>query len=263
MTRFDIGGVSYGVLTAGKSYSLTNPDPQTLQFEVQPGDRAANDLLTGELCDRSEVNMTPALIPEGTPIAINFQAMVQPNGPNNTFTNTASETILGEMQGTERSGSPPFAIRIVHGDYLQVVARYTPPGGNPSNGPGSNMQQLTWTAPNPIVPGQYYNISVQATFSQTSGGHLAVSINGNQVTNYNGPLGYGGQNYWLYGLYRPYKTPQTVTADFRNMTLVTGSAAAGWTGVGGSSGGTSSSGTSAGTSSSGTSGRPAPPMVTR
>ena len=227
MTRFDIGGDSYGVLTAGKSYSLTNPDPQTLQFEVQPGDRAANDLLTGELCDRSEVNMTPQLIPQGTPIAINYQVMVQPNGPNNTFTNTASWTILGEMQGTEGSGSPPIAIQIVDGDHLQVVARYTPPGGNPSNGPGSDMQQLTWTDPNPIVPGQYNNISIEATFSQTSGGHLDVSINGNQIVNYNGPLGYGGQNYWLYGLYRPYETPQTVVGDFRNMTLVTGSAAAG------------------------------------
>ena len=38
-TIFDIGGDSYRVETAGQSYSLTNPDAQTLRFEIRPGDQ--------------------------------------------------------------------------------------------------------------------------------------------------------------------------------------------------------------------------------
>jgi hypothetical protein len=48
-----IGGDIYGVHTAGKSYSLTKPDPQTLQFEIQPGDEAWYDV--GNV-DRSEIS---------------------------------------------------------------------------------------------------------------------------------------------------------------------------------------------------------------
>ena len=36
-TQFYIGEGSYSVQGAGKSYSLTNPDPQTLRFEIRPG----------------------------------------------------------------------------------------------------------------------------------------------------------------------------------------------------------------------------------
>jgi hypothetical protein len=242
---FNIGGDSYSLLTALKSYSLTNPDPQTLQFEIQPGDAGWNDLQTGEKADRSEAVQSPELINQGTPIAIDYQFMVQPNGPNNTFTNTASWFVTGEMQGTEGAGSPPFAIQL-SGDHLQVVARYVQPGGNPANG-SPDLHMLTlWTDPNPIVPGQYNDINIQADVSNSGGGYLKVSINGNQVVNYQGPLGYGGANYWLDGLYRNQGPTQTVTADFRNMTLVTGSQAAGWKGVGGSSGGTSSGTTPSG-----------------
>ena len=70
----------------------------------------------------------------GTPVTINYQFMVEPNGPNNTFTNTASWFVTAEMHNDDEvSGvatSPPFAVQIA-GDHLQVVARYFSPGGNP------------------------------------------------------------------------------------------------------------------------------------
>ena len=114
----NIGGDTYGVLTAGKSYSLTNPDPQTLQFEIQPGDAAWYD--NPGVNNRSEIVDGGAGpggaqdIPAGTPIGIDYQFMVQPNGPNNTFTNTASWFVTGEMHNDDNasgvSTSPPFAV---------------------------------------------------------------------------------------------------------------------------------------------------------
>ena len=138
MTRFSIGGDVYGVQDASTSYSLTNPDPQTLQFSIQPGDHAWFD---GSSVDRSEImwagsagSTSTQYIPPGTPTAIDYQFAVQPNGPNNTFTNTAWFFVTAEMHdgGTVSGTSPPFAIQLA-GDHLQLVARYVQPGGNPSN----------------------------------------------------------------------------------------------------------------------------------
>ena len=69
---FNIGGDPYRVETAGQSYSVTNADPQTLRFEVQPGDKAWYDVADGEADDRSEIDgyISGALIPNATPINI-------------------------------------------------------------------------------------------------------------------------------------------------------------------------------------------------
>ncbi|WP_024520656.1 heparin lyase I family protein [Bradyrhizobium sp. Tv2a-2] len=229
-TYIDIGGAAFEVETAGRSYSLTNPDPQTLQFEIQRGDHAWFDPSSK---DRAEVDGSAGgYIQPGTPVAIDYQFMVQPNGPNNTFTNTASWFVTGEMHNEDEvSGaatSPPFAIQLA-GNHLQVVARYSSPGQNP----GSPTMLTLWTDPNPITPGQYNNIQIQANVSNTGGGYLHVSVNGTQVVNYSGPLGYGAPTYWEEGLYRNSGPTESVTADFRNTTVVTGAQAAGWTGVGG------------------------------
>jgi hypothetical protein len=46
-------------------------------------------------------------------------------------------------------------------------------------------------------------------------------VNGTQVVNYQGPLGFGDPTYWEYGLYRS-PAPETVAVNFRNMTVTTG-----------------------------------------
>ena len=43
--------------------------------------------------------------------------------------------------------------------------------------------------------------------------------------NYNGPLGYGSRTYWEEGLYR-HTAPEVMAADFRNLTITTGSLSA-------------------------------------
>lgn len=108
----DIGGDSYFVQGPGKSYSLTNPDAQTLQFQIRPGDHAWFD---GSNVDRSEISGGPTgstgtpYIPAATPTAIDYQFMVQPNGPNNTFVNTAAWVVVGEIHdgGPVVGTSPP------------------------------------------------------------------------------------------------------------------------------------------------------------
>jgi hypothetical protein len=222
-TDFLIGDDSYEVETAGQSYSLTNPDPQTLRFEIQPGDHAWFD---SSSVDRSEVEGR-LKIPAGTPISIAYEFMLEPGA-----TNTATWFVTGQMHnddwalGPNVGTSPPFAIELA-GEHLRVVARHCPTGLDPSNRAG-NLKKLTlWTDPNPIQRGQYYDIEVQANVSNTSSGYLEVWVNGKVVVNYHGPLGYGTATYWKEGLYRSANASQTVAANFRDLIVRTRSSTLG------------------------------------
>jgi hypothetical protein len=221
---FDIGGAPYRVETAGQSYSLTKPDAQTLRFEIQPGDHAWFD--SGSV-DRAEVDGSAGgYIPTGTPVDIRYQFMVEPNGSNGSFTNTARWFVTAEIHNADKisgvSTSPPFAIQLA-GDHLQVVARYCPTDLDPSNDAGKLTMLTLWTDPNPLQTGQYYNIQIQANVSNTSSGYLDVWVNGIQVVNYHGPLGYGAPTYWEEGLYRNAGPAETVAASFRDLIITIGS----------------------------------------
>ena len=100
-------------------------------------------------------------------------------------------------------------------------SRYCPTGLDPSNGAGNTKTLTLWTDPNPIVRGQYYNIDIKADVANTSSGFLDVFINGNQVVNYQAPLGYGARTYWEEGLYRSANASQTVAANFRDLIVRT------------------------------------------
>ena len=85
-TYFGVGGNSYKVETEGRSYSITNPDPQTLRFELRQGENWAAGA-DGSYVDRSEVQDAStgvatnwgAYMPSGTPIGIDYQLMVEAN----------------------------------------------------------------------------------------------------------------------------------------------------------------------------------------
>jgi hypothetical protein len=230
-TRFSIGGDSYEVQDAGQSYSLTNPDPQTLRFELHPGDQAWYD--AGHAVDRDEI-ASDVVTPAGTPLNIRYQFMVEPNGPNGSFVNTTTTYpsgggffVVGQLHnddwamGSGISTSPPFSMTFT-GSHLGVDIKYCPTGLNPNNGAGNTKTITLWTDPNPIQAGVYHNIQIQTNMLNTSSGYLQVWVDGTKVVNYNGPIGYGAGTLWEYGLYRS-SAPETTAVDYRNMTLTTGS----------------------------------------
>ena len=217
-SRFFINGTSYQNHTAGESYSLTSPDDHTLRFEMRPGDHAWYD--SGNV-DRSQVT-SDQMISNGTRVNIAYKFMLEPGDAN-----TASWFVTAEMHnddealGPNMHTSPPFAIELA-GEHLRVVARYCPTGLDPSNRAG-NLKLLTlWTDRNPIQRGQYYDLKIQANLDNVSTGFLGVWVNGVEVVNYHGPLGYGTQTYWEEGLYRSADASQTVAANFRNLMVTIG-----------------------------------------
>lgn len=218
-TRLFIGGTSYQNQTAGESWSLSAPDDHTLRFEVRPGDHAWFD--TGTV-DRSQVASDP-VISNGTAINIAYKFMLEP-GP----ANTASWFVTAEMHnddealGPNMHTSPPFAIELA-GEHLRAVVRYCPTGLDPSNRAG-NLRMLTlWTDHSPVQRGQFYDIKVQANVDNAREGFLGVWVNGVEVVNYHGPLGYGAPTYWEEGLYRSADASQTVAASFRDLIITIGS----------------------------------------
>jgi hypothetical protein len=231
-TRISVGGDVYNIETEGKSYSITNPDAQTLRFEVHQGDNwaAGGD---GSGVDRSEIQDNSsgvktwwgAVIPAGTAIGMDYQFMVEANGPNGSFINNSGWFVVGQMHNDDGASgvptSPPIYVQM-DGDHLQIVARYVLPGGNPSNSASDQHIMTLWTDPNPIVPGKYYDINIQTNVSNSGGGYLNVSIDGKQVVNYSGPLGYGQGTYWEYGIYRS-TAPETTAVYYRNLMLTIGS----------------------------------------
>lgn len=215
-TSFDIGGISYEVQDAGQSYSMEQVDSQTLRFEVQPGDQAWFD--GGANLDRSEVQMNNQWA-IGTPITIEYQFMLEPGA-----TDTSDWFVVSEMHNDDvnYATSPPVSIMLAPGDYFWVQGRYCATNLDPSNSASNQVIMNLYTAPTQIVRGQWYDIKLQMNVNNDSSGYLYVWIDGNQVVNYNGPLGYGPtngpQNYWEEGLYRDRENIDTA-AQFRALTI--------------------------------------------
>ena len=67
--------------------------------------------------------------------------------------------------------------------------------------------------------GQAYDIQVQGSFQDNANGFVEVWINGVQVVDYHGPIGYGAGNYWKEGVYEGGAPTQTITVDYANTTV--------------------------------------------
>jgi hypothetical protein len=217
--EFLIDGVSYDNLNVGtKSYSIREVDDHTLRFEIQQGDQV---WCCGE---ESLLERVPMWNP-GTPISVEYQFMLEPGAAN-----TADWSVFYEMQSTCSTTvgcSPAFAIGLLpswdwratrSGENLYVEIQYTAPGGNPANGSPDLKYKILWTDPAKIVRGKWYDIKIQANVINTSAGYLKVWVDGVQVANYQGRVGFGLQNYMNYGLYRA-TAPQDLAAQYRNMTV--------------------------------------------
>jgi len=62
-----------------------------------------------------------------------------------------------------------------------------------SHRPGDPLNGYLYVSPTPILRGQYNDVQLQVNFQNNSSGFLEVWINGSQVVDYHGPIGYGGE----------------------------------------------------------------------
>jgi hypothetical protein len=224
-----VGGLPYYTENANVNgnapWAITQLDSHTLQFQLRP-----NDLWADNDSHRTEISGGTVYAPNQT-VNVSYQFEVLP-GQNDTSGNLAWQ-IFGQFHADDNNpiyqamseGTPPFAISLLgangqgEGDYLAISAFYAltgqtswtaaTPTGNPYNG-------YLYVSPTPIVRGQYYDIQIEASFQNNSSGFLEVWINGTQVVDYHGPIGYGGGVYWKEGIYEGWSSNQTITVNYAN-----------------------------------------------
>ena len=206
-------------------WAITQTNPQTLRFVLDPGDYwADND------SHRTEVADATIYAPTAT-ITTSYQFMVEP-GPTNNYW-----TVLGQFHSDDNSpitqgltaDYPVFAVELTgpggvgQGDHLAIWADYalagqtTPTAITPS---GGSSFGFLYVAPTPIVRGEYYSVTIEANFQNNSNGFLEVWLNGAEIVDYHGPIGYGAGNYWKEGIYQdPSNTTQTIAADYKNLVI--------------------------------------------
>lgn len=202
-----VDGMSAQVENANRGYSLTEPDSNTLRFEVQSGDSWRNDVQSGNTSERSEIEMNQQYSPN-TQINVSYDFTLEPGAAN-----TASWMVLGQIHNTVLGGSPPFAVAM-YGEHMMIITR----------GPNGAENDI-YRDPNPIQRGHQYQMNIQVDFGSDGTGILKVWRDGSQIVNYTGPLGSGTSNesyYWKEGVYRA-PASETVAADYSNLQITTGS----------------------------------------
>lgn len=221
-----VGGLAYYVENANVSgnapWAITEMNDHTLRFTLKPG-----DLWQDNGSNRTEIS-GDALYAANTTVNVSYQMTVQ---PGNIDPNLSWE-IMGQMHADENSAivgslTADYPIYSVHltgaggyggGDYLAIEGIYLPSGSNtPIDVPGTAANNgYLYVSSQPIIRGQSYAMQMQASFQDNAKGFLEVWINGVQVVDYHGPIGYGAANYWKEGVYEGDTTTQAVTVDYAN-----------------------------------------------
>jgi VCBS repeat-containing protein len=192
------------------TWPLTSPNDHTLQFQLQP-----NDSWFGT--HRSEV--AGPLIPAGQTVNVSYNFQVASGSTPQTW------TVLGQFHTDDNAPTPTpdypvFAVELANstgggaGNYLTIDAEYLQAGHT------APTDLILYVSPTPIVRGQSYSVQVTANFSDNANGFLEVWINGSQVVDYHGPLGYGHGIYWKEGVYRGWDNV-TMTASYSNLDITT------------------------------------------
>ena len=209
-----LGGSTFLVQNASKSYSISSPGGSVLRFQVDPGDVWYQDPATKE---RSEIASTAQFSP-GTQVNVSYSMTLEPGAAN-----TASFLMLGQFHQTDYAGQPtalpPFSVEM-DGEKMEIMIGY-------QNNSGQFVSSVLWEDPNNIVRGHNYGFQISAVFDDNADGRLVVSRDGQTLVNYSGPIGYQGQNasvYWKEGIYRG-ASNTVMAADYSNLQITTGGAA--------------------------------------
>jgi hypothetical protein len=231
---------------ANKAWSVTNPDSQTVRFQLQSGEYWAEDLAAHptNTPERSMLDASGTQYSSGTPIEVSFNWTPGTSSGGSTVPSTAYFFDIMQFHnndGVFGSPNPPFEIDLCAasgcvtggGDYMNIDIGWLT--ANPA--PIQTLQTGTsktgvsvsygyvYCDKNPIVRGHTYTMVIKIMFHPKHG-YAYVWRDGIQVVNYAGPLGFGDPaicttctTYWGMGLYRGPTSNDTQIATFSNFTI--------------------------------------------
>jgi Ca2+-binding RTX toxin-like protein len=206
--RIKVDGGEYGVQNGNYAWSIANPDSETLRFEVRSGDQWRYDDSRKE---RSEVS-SDTLMDHGETITVNYRFMVEPGEANKATgaIGTGNWLTLGQFHSNDGGSSSTFAVEMI-GEKMAIRAAYKLPG----------QDYVAWYAfkdSQDIVRGKYYDMTIQVKFANDESGFLDVWRDGVQIVDYDGPMGYGADVYWKYGIYR-HEQDETIAVNYSRMSV--------------------------------------------
>ena len=97
--------------------------------------------------------------------------------------------------------SPPIGVEFV-GDKLQFNVLWCPTNQNPSNSAGNLKKVLIRETPQKLTRNAWHTVKIEAKNQNDNSGYYKAWIDGTQVANYSGPVGFGYKVYWECGPYR-------------------------------------------------------------
>jgi hypothetical protein len=200
-SRFYVDGHLFSVVNPDQPYNLTNPDSQTLRFEVHSQEywvtSGFSDLTNDGGAERSEIEGVSDF-PVDADVHLTYEFMMESGGVN-----TAQWMVIGQLWSV--CCSPPFAVEM-RGEHMAINVRWST----------DKTEHVVYLDPNPIQRDRYYTMDIRVNYAK---GTAVVFRDGVQILNYQGPLGYGGSSHWEYGLYRAPTTNDIQAARYRNLVI--------------------------------------------
>ncbi len=193
----------WAVQSAAVAYNISNPDTHTLRFEVRSGDRYAGDVTT---IDRSEIRHS-INYPHGSTTFLVYQFMHETGAANDAgqrlthleLRNLDTDLPVGIAQNTDK-----IIDLSILAEKLSLGIRYCPTNLDPN----TQATSITpWTSAVNIVRGQWYRVEFYVYINNDSTGICRLWVDGVQVLNYSGPIGFGPyHSFWRAGLVRSTQT---------------------------------------------------------
>ena len=193
----------------GHDWSVTLLPGDVLRYEIRQGDGPEGDTVLGK--QRTEVSGYGRTWDYGTPIEINYRLMIEP-GPRNT----AQWLVMGQVQsanpGTPFEGQPPVGVVLLN-ERIGLHLRYW-------NDDQEVVLVQAFRDDQDIVRGRWYDIKLQVLIDPEGGGYARFWIDGEQVLNYAGRLGYADAyaTVWKQGIYRAI-APETMVLNIDDLTV--------------------------------------------
>jgi hypothetical protein len=190
---FDYNSDEYENQSARKAYSLgvrrSSNNDLVLRFEVRAGEGAHFD---GEDRNRSEATSGMSF-PKGEVIWNAYRVKIAdgfsiPSDERSWF-------IVGQWHGSKDDKRSPYIAAEMQGKDLVFLRRYL------SNGKPVSSEMYRMKG---VPRGEWLNIVIEHKVSSTDG-LLNIWLNGRQVVNFRGPVGYWDHDeagYWKFGIYR-------------------------------------------------------------
>ncbi len=206
-----LGGNDYVVQSGNKSWSASRnaEHPELVRFEVQHGDTWSVDRGVRPPKERSELEGRKRF-DEGTDIWISYSMLIEGGAPS-----TAKAALLGQLHHVDGSlgTTAPYSVWLNRGGRLSIEVWASGEDPLVHNPMGSST--TIFSRPS-IERDRWYHFVHHVRFGHDGTGFAQVWIDGVQVAQFSGRLGYVGQYYWKFGIYRE-AAPEQLGVQYANM----------------------------------------------